>query len=49
MLGFGGLGLVLFFVPGLSFLCLPWLVTSGTLLVLDLGLPESHPRVTSGD
>jgi uncharacterized protein involved in cysteine biosynthesis len=35
MLGFGGFGLALFFVPGLSFLCLPWLVTSGTLLVLS--------------
>jgi CysZ protein len=40
MLGFGGFGLALFFVPGLSFLCLPWLVTSGTLLVLELGVPE---------
>jgi len=40
MLGFGGFGLALFFVPGLSFLCLPWLVTSGTLLVLDLGPPD---------
>ena len=40
MLGFGGFGLALFFVPGLSFLCLPWLVTSGTLLVLELGPPE---------
>ena len=26
--------------PGLSFLCLPWLVTSGTLLVLELGPPD---------
>lgn len=40
MLGFGGFGLALFFVPGLSFLCLPWLVTSGTLLVLELGAPD---------
>ncbi|MGH9889029.1 MAG: EI24 domain-containing protein [bacterium] len=39
MLGFGAFGLALFFVPGLSFLCLPWLVTSGTLLVLELPLP----------
>jgi CysZ protein len=39
MLGFGTFGLALFFVPGLSFLCLPWLVTSGTLLVLELGAP----------
>lgn len=43
MLGFGGLGLVLFFVPGLSFLCLPWLVTSGTLLALELGPPQERP------
>lgn len=42
MLGFGGLGLVLFFVPGLSFLCLPWLVTSGTLLALELGPPDER-------
>lgn len=40
MLGFGGFGLALFFVPGLSFLCLPWLVTAGTLLVLELGAPD---------
>jgi CysZ protein len=43
MLGFGGFGLALFFVPGLSFLCLPWLVTSGTLLVLELGAPSPGP------
>ncbi len=42
MIGFGGLGLALFFVPGLSFLCLPWLVTSGTLLVLELGAPAAE-------
>jgi len=41
MLGFGAFGLALFFVPGLSFLCLPWLVTSGTLLVLELGPPDA--------
>lgn len=40
MLGFGGFGLALFFLPGLSFLCLPWLVTSGTLLVLEVPLPS---------
>ncbi len=40
MLGFGAFGLALFFVPGLSFLCLPWLVTSGTILVLELGAPD---------
>jgi CysZ protein len=32
--GFGALAT--FFVPGLNFLCLPWLVTSGTLLALEL-------------
>jgi CysZ protein len=40
MFGFGSFGLALFFVPGLSFLCLPWLVTAGTLLVLERPLPE---------
>lgn len=40
MFGFGAFGLALFFVPGLSFLCLPWLVTSGTLLVLEVPLPK---------
>jgi CysZ protein len=44
MLGFGGSGLALFFVPGLSFLCLPWLVTSGTLLVLEVGAPQPDAR-----
>lgn len=42
MFGFGAFGLALFFVPGLSFLCLPWLVTSGTLLVLELPLPDRN-------
>ncbi len=49
MLGFGGFGVVLFFVPGLSFLCLPWLVTSGTLLALDLGPPDGRTAVTPGE
>jgi CysZ protein len=40
MLSFGGFALALYAVPGLSFLCLPWLVTAGTLLVLELGPPE---------
>lgn len=44
MFGFGGSGLLLFFVPGLSFLCLPWLVTSGTLLVLEVGPPDDEPE-----
>jgi CysZ protein len=37
---FGGFALALFVVPGLSFFCLPWLVTAGTLFVLELW-PES--------
>jgi CysZ protein len=37
---FGGVALALYLVPGLSFLCLPWLVTAGTLLVVELGAPE---------
>jgi CysZ protein len=36
LLAFGGGAMLTFFVPGLNFLCLPWLVTSGTLLALDL-------------
>lgn len=40
MLSFGGFALLLFLVPGVSFLCLPWLVSAGTLLVLELW-PES--------
>ncbi len=36
LLAFGGGALLTFFVPGLNFLCLPWLVTSGTLLALEL-------------
>ncbi|HTO06184.1 MAG TPA: EI24 domain-containing protein [Myxococcota bacterium] len=40
MLSFGGFALVLFAVPGLSFVCLPWLVAAGTLLVLELGPPN---------
>jgi len=43
MLSFGGFALVLYAVPGLSFLCLPWLVTAGTLLTLELGPPASSP------
>jgi CysZ protein len=41
MLSFGGFALALYSVPGLSFLCLPWLVAAGTLLVLELGPPPS--------
>ncbi|HTO70458.1 MAG TPA: EI24 domain-containing protein [Myxococcota bacterium] len=43
MLAFGGFGLALYAVPGLSFVCLPWLVSAGSLLVLELGPPPS-PR-----
>lgn len=39
MLSFGGFALALYAIPGLSFLCLPWLVTAGTLLVVELGTP----------
>ena len=45
MLGFGGVALLTFLIPGLNFLCLPWLVASGTLLALDVGPPE---RATAG-
>lgn len=36
MLSFGGVALLLFVLPGVSFLCLPWLVSAGTLFVLEL-------------
>ncbi|HXX47191.1 MAG TPA: EI24 domain-containing protein [Myxococcota bacterium] len=39
MLAFGSFALALYALPGLSFLCLPWLVTAGTLLALELGPP----------
>ncbi len=39
MLGFGATAIGTFLVPGLNFLCLPWLVSAGTLLALDLGTP----------
>ncbi|HTO52670.1 MAG TPA: EI24 domain-containing protein [Myxococcota bacterium] len=42
MASFGGVALALYLVPGLSFLCLPWLVTAGTLLVVELGAPEGR-------
>jgi CysZ protein len=41
MFSFGAFALALYAVPGLSFLCLPWLVSAGTLLVLEVGPPES--------
>jgi CysZ protein len=40
MLGFGAASLGTFLIPGLNFLCLPWLVTAGTLLALDVRVPE---------
>jgi len=40
-LAFGGVALGLFLVPGLSFFCLPWLVTAGTLFVLELWPDEA--------
>jgi CysZ protein len=42
MLGFGGAALLTFAIPGLNFLCLPWLVTAGTLLALEVGPPNSR-------
>jgi CysZ protein len=42
MLGFGVPALLTFFAPGLNFLCLPWLVTAGTLLALRIGPPDSQ-------
>jgi uncharacterized protein involved in cysteine biosynthesis len=46
MLGFGLAGLGTLCVPGLNFACLPWLVTSGTLLALDLGVPAQRSSAT---
>lgn len=40
MLGFGTTAFLTFLVPGLNFLCLPLLVTAGTLLALELGVPQ---------
>ena len=37
---FGLAALATFVIPGLNFLCLPWLVASGTLLALEVGPPE---------
>jgi hypothetical protein len=37
MLSFGGFALALYALPGLSFVCLAWLVTAGTLLALEVG------------
>lgn len=43
---FGVLALLTFALPGLNFLCLPWLVTAGTLLALDVGPPIPLPDAT---
>ena len=40
MFGFGATALGTFLIPGLNFLCLPWLVSAGTLLALEAGPPE---------
>jgi CysZ protein len=46
MLTFGLAALGTFAVPILNFLCLPWLVTAGTLLALEVGPPsgDSTPQ-----
>ena len=36
LLGFGAVGMLTLLLPGLNFVCLPWLVTAGTLLATDL-------------
>jgi CysZ protein len=38
--GFGSTAFGTYLVPGLNFLCLPLLVTAGTILALDVGLPD---------
>ncbi len=38
-LGFGAAALSSFLIPGLNFVCLPWLVCAGTLLALELDAP----------
>jgi CysZ protein len=47
MVGFGGAALGTFFVPGLNFLCLPWLVTGATILALEVGIPGVRGAVDS--
>ncbi len=42
MLGFGAAALVSLLSPGLNFLCLPWFVTAGTLLALEVGPPAGE-------
>jgi len=43
MLGFGGAALASHALPGLNFVCLPLLVTAGTLLALEVGPPAAAP------
>ena len=45
---FGGLALLSFAVPGLNFVCLPWLVTAGTLLALEVGPPSPIADPSTG-
>lgn len=47
LLGFGTTALGTLFVPGLNFLSLPVLVTAGTLLALDLGVPSAGATARS--
>jgi len=42
MFGFGATAFVTYLVPGLNFLCLPLLVTAGTLLALGVGPPAGE-------
>ena len=46
--GFGATALCTFVIPGVNFLCLPWLVSAGTLLALDMGAPASDSDLGSG-
>ena len=48
MFGFGATAFGTYLVPGLNFLCLPLLVTAGTLLALGLGPPTAGPSVPAG-
>jgi CysZ protein len=45
--GFGAAAVVLFGVPGLNFLALPWLVTAATLLVIEIGPPAPSTQPSS--
>ena len=41
MLGFGAACMGTFLLPGVNFLCLPWLVSAATIFTLDLGVPDA--------